>query len=241
MRLAFQAGAQGSQYHPQLGEVKYRVENLAFEPDTQVGQTLRLMLERAAQDSSDPWFKQRAQGLAGEGSEKSKAYNLYQHAWRKSGHIRFQRDEITGAGIGGYPEDEVVEVSIRPIDMAKYVDEGKAIGDCDDFSTYLAALLKANGIACSFVTVGADERVPDQFSHVYVVAYPVDEWGQRERLPLDASHGEYPGWEVPNQFGKYKEWPVWDRVSWLIGNAVTTAALALGVWWGAKKIWGMVQ
>jgi len=56
-------------------------------------------------------------------------------------------------------------------------------------------------------------------------------------LPLDASHGEYPGWEVPNQFGKYKEWPVWDRLTFLIGNAVGTLAVALGVWWGAKQVW----
>lgn len=237
MRLGFQAGAQGTQYHSQLGEVKYRVQNLSWDPDTQVGQTLALMLERAAQDSADPWFKARAVGLAGEGSEKSRAYSLYQHAWKKNGRIRFQRDEVTGAGIGGYPEEEVIETSIRPLDMARYVDEGKGVGDCDDFSCYLAALLKANGIGCAFVTVGADERVPTQFSHVYVVAYPVNDAGQVERLPLDASHGEYPGWEVPNQYGKYKEWPVWDRLAWLVGNAVGTAALALGIWWGAKQVW----
>lgn len=241
MRLAFQSGVQGSEIHPQLGEVNYRVQQLSWDPDTQVGQTLSLMLERAAQDSADPWFRRRAENIAGQGTQKERAFRLYRHAWRRNGGIQFQRDEVTGAGIAGLSSDDVVETSIRPIDMAQYVDEGRAIGDCDDFSCYLAALLKANGIPCSFVTVGADERVPDQFSHVYVVAYPVDEWGQQERLPLDASHGEYPGWEVPNQFGKYKEWPVWDRVSWLIGNAVSTAALALGVWWGAKKIWGMVQ
>lgn len=237
MRFAFQSGAQGGEIHPQLGQVNYRVQNLSWDPDTQVGQTLALMLERAAQDSADPWFKQRAVSLAGAGSEKTKAYNLYQHAWKKNGRIKFQRDEVTGTGIGVVPEEEVIECSIRPLDMAKYVDEGKAVGDCDDFSCYLAALLKSNGISCAFVTVGADERVPDQYSHVYVVAYPVDEYGQKERLPLDASHGEYPGWEVPNQFGKYKEWPVWDRLAWLIGNAVGTAAIALGVFWAGKEIW----
>lgn len=241
MRLAFTSGAQGTDYHSQLGEVKYRVQNLSWDPDTQVGQTLSLMLERAAQDAADPWFRQRAQGLAGTGDQKEQALNLYRHAWRKNGRIQFQRDEVTGAGIGGYPQDEVIETSIRPLDMAMYIDQGKGVGDCDDFSCYLATLLKANGIKCSFVTVGADERVPDQYSHVYVVAYPTDSAGQEERLPLDASHGEYAGWEVPNQFGKYREWPVWDRLAWLVGNAVGTGALAFGIWWAARKVWRYVQ
>jgi hypothetical protein len=241
MRLAFAAGSQGTYQHPQLGEVKYRVQNLSWDPDTQVGQTLGLMLERAAQDSADPWFKQRAQSIAGLGSDKARALSLYNHAWKKNGRIRFQRDEVTGGGVGGYGEDEVIEASIRPLDMARYVDDGIGMGDCDDFSCYLAALLKANGIACSFVTVGADDRVPNQFSHVYVVAYPVDENGQAERLPLDASHGEYPGWEVPNQFGKYKEWPVWDRVTFLIGSVAGTVAVALGLFWAGKQVWRMAQ
>ena len=111
-------------------------------------------------------------------------------------NIKFQRDEVTGEGIAGLPSDEVIETIIRPMDMATEIDAGGgAVGDCDDFSMYVAACLKSLGIPCSFATIAADARDPEQFSHVYVVAYPMTVRGMRMRLPLDASHGEYPGWE----------------------------------------------
>jgi hypothetical protein len=185
------------------------------------------MRERAAQDAEDPWFKQRAMQLAGVGGNQADvARTLYGHV--KAANIHFTRDEVTGAGIQGLDlgDDAVIETIIRPIDMARYVDAGMALGDCDDFSMYLAALLKANGVPCAFATVAADGEAPDQFSHVYVVAYP-----DGQRLPLDASHGQYPGWETENRFGKYAEWPVWDKFAWFIGDVVVKAGIVgLGIW-----------
>lgn len=78
-------------------------------------------------------------------------------------------------------------------------------GDCDDFSTLLATLLKIVGFqTVGFRTVAANEEDPEAFTHVYVVVMTAN----GGILPLDASHGSYPGWETKGIF-KSKDW--WIR------------------------------
>lgn len=190
----------GVTLHPELGVVNYRVRELGGNPDGQVGTTVGVMRDRAVEDAQDPGFRQWAGMVTGNGSERDKVESAFWHAKRG---IRFQQDKDTGAGVGDVPGDQVVEVIVRPVDMMGYVQQGVAVGDCDDFSMYVAALLESQGIPCAFVTVAADGRDPGQYSHVYCVAYPGG-----ERVAVDASHGGWPGWEVPNEFGKYREWPV---------------------------------
>lgn len=211
--------------HPALGEARYSVTQLAANPDGQVGQTLGVMQDRVNQDSKDPAFIQRAVNLGLKGAtDWDTCQRVWEHAKR---NIKFQRDEVTGAGIGGYPQEEVVEVIIRPVDMARYVDQGKGTGDCDDFSMYVAALLLALNVPCKFVTCAADHRDPSQFSHVYVAAYPADSTLQRTRLPIDASHGEYCGWEVKG-YGRMAEWGVGDSGG--LGFIGSIAAVFAGLW-----------
>jgi len=206
--------------HAGLGRANYRVHEMGGNPDAQVGQTLGIMRERVLEDSRDPWFVRRAVGLGlVGGSDWETCERVWGHVKRG---IRFQRDEVTGDGVGGWAKDEVVEVIIRPVDMARYVDMGIATGDCDDFSMYGAALLTALNVGCSFITVAADGRDPRQFSHVYVIAYP-----NGERLALDASHGEYPGWETPG-YGREELWPV--RQELMTGFVGSLAAAFVAVW-----------
>src|SRR5258707_12680979 len=73
---------------------------------------------------------------------------------------------------------------------------------------YGAGHLVAHDIPCSYATVGADREMPDQFTHVYLVAYQNDGPYGGMRVPLDLSHGPQLGWEVPNRYGKFQEWPV---------------------------------
>lgn len=63
---------------------------------------------------------------------------------------------------------------------------------------------------CSFITVAADPADKSRYSHVYVQALLEDGSG----FPLDASHGDRPGWEVPNPF---------RRMSWPLHTAPVTA------------------
>lgn len=66
-------------------------------------------------------------------------------------------------------------------------------GDCAVFTTLICGLCDCAGIPWEIVTVAVDPRQPEIFSHVYPRAVLPD----GRRLPLDASHGKYPGWEVP--------------------------------------------
>ena len=191
--------------HSDLGPVNYRVHYMPGNPDSQVGQTIGLMWERVNQDAGNPEFQQWAGNFRGV-NEVETAQRIWTHV--KNG-IRFSRDEGVAGGISGLGAgiaDDVIEVIVRPLDMMGYVKKGNAVGDCDDFSMYTAALLKANGIDSTFATVAASPEDPTQFSHVYTVGYPHDENRNVVRVPMDTSHGEYCGWEVPDRWGKFKEW-----------------------------------
>jgi hypothetical protein len=86
----------------------------------------------------------------------------------------------------------------------------KPEGDCAIFSECIAAFLTVFGIPYEFVTVAVNRSEPEIFSHVYLYAVLPD----GSRLPLDASHGTHPGWQVPS--GDVFRRQVWDSD----GNAV---------------------
>ena len=76
-------------------------------------------------------------------------------------------------------------------------------GDCDDFTMLVCSLLQALGMEWEIVTVAVDPEDPARWSHVYCVALVED----GERMPLDASHGKYLGWEVPREhMFRYGAW-----------------------------------
>ncbi len=225
----------GMDYHPVLGVVKFSVRELGGDPDGQVGRTIGVMRERVWEDAERPefrwWVESRVPQWAGDRDKVQKVYDLVQSS------IKFQRDEVTGEGLGGWGSPDVVETFIRPVDMVRYIDQGVAIGDCDDYAGLASACLTVVGVPNGFCTVAADERDRNQYSHVYVVAWPVNEWGQAERVALDASHGDYPGWEVPNLFGKRKEWMVKSQ-PWDCRKVALAAGVAWVVWWMFKGLGG---
>jgi transglutaminase-like putative cysteine protease len=65
-------------------------------------------------------------------------------------------------------------------------------GDCDDFTMLICALAQCLGIPCRIVTIACDRKRPGEYSHVFPIAAGANRW-----IPLDASHGSYPGWKVP--------------------------------------------
>ena len=71
---------------------------------------------------------------------------------------------------------------------------GKFVGDCDDASVLLAAMLAAVGIRNEFTVVPADGDRPGEWSHVYVTALP----GDGRRVALDTIVRSFSmGQEVP--------------------------------------------
>lgn len=133
--------------------------------------------------------------------------------------MQFQRDEATAAPWDLDVWNPVVETLIRPADQATMANP---IGDCDDFAMYGAAHLLSRGVPCSFVTIAADASAPRMFSHVYLAAYPKVGQFAGMRVPLDLSHGHFPGWEHGETF-RIEEWPVRTWMSspfaWVVGGA----------------------
>lgn len=216
----------GTMQHPQLGQVKYELTEVSDDPDTQVAQVISLMKRYAIQDAASP-------ALLRDVSAAYRSEDPIQDTWdylRRHGArgMRFVRDEQTGApfersqGPGGWRP--VVETLMRPVDQAI---TPVPQGDCDDFAMYGAAHLRARGVPSAFATVAADEREPNVYSHVYLIAYPVDGPHAGQRVPLDLSHGPYPGWEVPNQFQKFQEWPVESGISLFIVGLLAAGSILL--------------
>lgn len=185
--------------HPSMGDVRMSITVTSDDPDRQVADTIALMRQYAIEDSYSAPIKKDLWKLGL--STRHSQHAICDALWRYvKGKIHFTQDHELAAPIAaaGINKDPIVEVLVRPADIAN----GATQGDCDDYSMYLASLLTACGIPCSFATVAADESNPKNFSHVYVIAYP-----DGQRYPLDSSHGKYPGWEAPDTY-RMKEWPV---------------------------------
>lgn len=206
--------------HPGFGgSVTYSPFLLSDDPDQQVSETIALMRQYAVEDSTAPLIQQEARGalVASPGATPEQAV----FGWVK-GRTSFLPDEATAAPISVPTDTPVVEVLIRPVDLAAMCTGGgcQRAGDCDDFSMYGAALLLALGRQVSFVTVAADPMAPGRFSHVYLASY-----ANGQRVPLDISHGPYVGWETPN-YTRRQEWPTNDA-PWLALLAAAAAAYLL--------------
>ena len=199
----------GVAHHPDFGgPIRYSFENLPEHPDGQVRDTIARILGYVRADVSDPLIQEdAAECLAlGERAGLSYGWQCIAGVWRKiKRSLKFQHDEKTAArlAIDDSRIPDVVEVIVRPVDQSLLIRRmPNGVEDCDGFEGYASCLLTALGIPCALVTVSAEPEEPNRFSHVYLACY-VD--GQR--IPVDFSHGPYPGWECPNT-GRLKEWPV---------------------------------
>ena len=198
-------------YHPGLGQqVNYSAQEVSDDPDEQVAQVIGIMSRYVREDAGTPQLRLALNQALSEAPGVDLIPAVYSHVKRR---LSFVRDEVTAEPFSFLPLP-IVETFIRPVDMAGLANKQ---GDCDDYVMYLAALLKTAGVPVSFVTVKADERDPSQWSHVYVAAYPQD-----GRIALDASHGDYPGWEAGNVYQR-KEWGIERRWELVVIAAVIAA------------------
>jgi transglutaminase-like putative cysteine protease len=98
-----------------------------------------------------------------------------------------------------------IELLKNPILIDKSVSEqGYFMGDCDDASGYLAALLKAVGYQVLFVVVTPERADGFDYRHIFVRVWlpKAAEW-----VALDATAKAFPmGWEVENK--RERAWAV---------------------------------
>jgi len=186
---------------PGLGMVAAEFFPLRADPLGQAADTIAIMREFANVGAGSAEVRQAAgEVLYSLGITPRTLGNVARAAWRYvNASCQFELDEDKAPALEPAARDLVNEVLLPPAEMLRF-----RRGDCDDFSTLLAALLTCLGVPNALCAVAADPDAPDTLSHVYNVAYC--EYG---RYPLDSSHGPRPGWEAPNQFGLRQEWPVW--------------------------------
>jgi transglutaminase-like putative cysteine protease len=147
-----------------------------------------------------------------------KAFAVYE--WVKK-NFEFSPDEERARFLPVEKPGDIVEILVRPLDVSLLLRGGQRNQeDCDGYSTYIAALLTALGVKCSFVTVAANPDYPGVFSHVYVAAYC-----DGDRVALDASHGKFFGWEAPaDRVSRKREWPVDEGCGWVAWFAMAVGA-----------------
>jgi transglutaminase-like putative cysteine protease len=122
-------------------------------------------------------------------------------AWRKAdavwrwvhGNIRFVPDEEWLAASGLRQDAELLQLPELLLTTRA--------GDCDCFTILLCSMLAAAGVDWRIVTICADPEDPTRWSHVYAVAVLED----GSELPMDASHGRFPGWQARGWFQR-AEW-----------------------------------
>ena len=211
-------------FHPDFGQtVAYTFESVPDDPDTQVALAVQKVVGFVLEDSTAPIIQRNA-AIAGAGGDP------IQGVWDSvKPYIEFKQDAAIAADLQTTDRRKfnVVETFIRPVDQAMLIQlRGKGKEDCDGFVSYAACLLVALGVPCSMATVAAehfsDGRPDPEYTHTYVVAY----WGGK-RIPMDTSHGPFPGWEVPHH--RIREWPVNSSTlsGALLWPMLIVAALAL--------------
>jgi len=216
----------GTVFHPELGqEVSYVASPLSSDPDTQVAQTISHMRRHVIEDSRSAPIQRDAAAIQSSGSGDP----LSDTFWWVKDRVGFRQDEQLAQPVRALLDGDVVEVLIRPRDLANM---GTPLEDCDGFASLLPSLLRAQGVPCSFVTVAADARDPSRFSHVYAACVDPN---TGQRVSLDSSHGPYPGWEC------LEAGPVWRIKEWAIdGPEWGEVLLIAGVLFLLAKAWGVI-
>jgi hypothetical protein len=215
-------------YHPDFGQlVSYQFDRVPDDPDTQVRLAVHAVIRMVLEDCGKPIIQRAAaQALELGGGDPITG------AWRAiKPFIQFRQDVdiANDLDIEDTRKRDVVETFLSPATQARLIQlRGFGVEDCDGYTMYAACLLRALGIPTTMCTVAAERDRPRLFSHVYLVAYR-----NGVRIPMDLSHGPYPGWECPN-LDRLREWPVSAetlRPSILLPLLLATAA-------GAAILWG---
>jgi len=196
--------------HPDFGQpVSYQFETMPDDPDAQVRFAIHRAIRLQLDDVSKPVIQQYAARALDLGGGDPIA-----GVWKAvKPFIRFRQDldiaadlqidDVTYRRASGQSRQDLVETFIPPAVQAMLIQlRGSGVEDCDGFTMFAGCLLRALGVPVSMCTVSAERDRPRLFSHVYLVAY----WNG-QRVPMDLSHGPYPGWECPN-LDRMREWPV---------------------------------
>lgn len=165
--------------------------------DIETGQTVQYMDDIAAAEAEDPAVIAAAHealdiaGLDGGSSDFDKACAVY---WWLKSTVRYVPVPGTNPLV-----DQTLIAPTAVLAMPE------PIGDCPQFSMLACAMLRALCINSCYVTIKAEERAPELWSHIYnTVEVAPGTW-----MPFDSSNGPEPGAEFARPFKKQ----VWPRIA----------------------------
>lgn len=174
-------------------------------------QTIRKMCEHIRAAQSDPIVRNVA---AGSTQNRKTAADKLSALWLwVKAHVKFVHDDTLIRQL--FNEADHFELLISPPVLVRM---DRPRGDCDDFTMLILALASIAGFDCGIVTLACDKRRPGEYSHVYgCAALP------GVLVPLDCSHGKYPGWEVPRHDVQRKT--IWDLNGKIVSDEQGPAAV----------------
>jgi hypothetical protein len=176
---------------------------LSDDPDTATQQTVQEMCRQIHQAAKDPLVQTAAMNaLRFQGGPFG--FTAAEACWCWCKHyLRFKHHgsmfEAWSADLGD--PGIKLQLLIAPDVLVRM---SRMEGDCAIYTMMLCAMLESLGLRWEIVTAAVDRGQPEIFSHVWPrVVLPAGS------EPLDASHGKYPGWQVPAE-DVYRMW-VFDQ------------------------------
>jgi len=176
--------------------------------DLGIYQTVRLIKQKAAEGTQQAIVIQTVRSILG-GLPQTEAINQTEMSkalvrWWMA-HIKYRHDDDMSWTEDGlkwininacpqrYRQCEAVEMVA---DVPQILAQG--YGDCDDFVTGLGSFHSLAGIRWCPVVVALDPSMPNEFSHIYLIANLDGSF-----VPIDAVNAREPwGWAAPNPFRK---------------------------------------
>jgi hypothetical protein len=168
--------------------------------ETATAQTVAKMCEyidAGARDAVVRSWAEHAANMYG-GAAQDPAALCWAVFWLAKHAVKYAHDEPRLFRLG---EPGALDLLIAP---AVLVRTRKPKEDCDGFTMLICAMLRALLVESYIVTVAADPADPSRWSHVFAMAKLPD----GTLVPLDGSHGGYPGWMVPAEH--IFRWQAWQ-------------------------------
>jgi len=174
------------------------------DPDTATAQTVQIMCRLIHESALDPLVK----GCASDSVAQYRGGPLYAGLgldpfqnplamaescwwWAKHNLHFVHHTKLIYAWLN---ERDQLQLLISPDVLLRMPARGKKmVGDCAIYTMLVSAFLEALGIGWDLMTLAVNPAQPDVYSHVFPRAILPD----GRRIPMDASHGKYPGWQVP--------------------------------------------
>lgn len=178
--------------------------------ESSTAQTIREMCGHIRASIPDPVVQQCAASIGPVSSRDRRGLAEAVWRWCKR-NIDFVTDEDQMQRLLGRGDE--LELLISPSVMVRLAQKR---GDCDCFVMTACALLSCLGVPCAIKTFKCSREEPWRWSHVCAAAVLED----GSIFPVDASHGDYPGWQVPPQDVYSSQ--LWDMSGNRIGGPMRT-------------------